>query len=252
MTAMRLRAPARVVKASPPPATDTAPKDVPSPNQPPAPGSLEPGTLTITSSPSGVMLELNGQPLGRTPFQRGQVPPGKHTIKLIPAAESGLLPVTREIELQPGQTLPITINLFEAQERERAVAQILRTEAQISSDSQAGGSNALKGVTVHIAFRVQNAAGKSGTVGVFFYGADRTTPLSPAMGFDSYKNSEGQLCVSRSYTAMSDLQDFPSYQLFVPETAFTAPYPQITYRVIVFLDGKAIGQSDILPLVPTP
>lgn len=252
MTAMRLRAPSRVVQAAPPASTDNASKAIPTPELPPSPRSLEPGTLNITSSPSGVMLELNGQPLGRTPFQRGQVPPGKHIIRLIPAAESGLLPVTREIELQPGQTLPVTINLYEPQERDRAIAQIVRVDAQISSDSQAGGSNALRGVTINIAFRVQNAAGKSGTIGAFFYGADRTTPLSPAMGFDTYKNSEGQLCVSRSYTAMNDTQDFPSYQLFIPETVFTAPYPQMTYRIIVFLEGKAIGQSDILPLVSTP
>jgi hypothetical protein len=51
---------------------------------------------------------------------------------------------------------------------------------------------------------------------------------------------------------MNDTQDFPSYQLFIPETVFTAPYPQMTYRIIVFLEGKAIGQSDILPLVSTP
>jgi serine/threonine protein kinase len=252
MMAMRMRSPGRVVRDPSPQKSDTLPKAMPAPDQPPSPGNLEPGTLKITSSPSGVMLELNGQPLGRTPFQRSQVPPGKHTIRLIPAAESGLPTVTREIELQPGQTLPITVNLYEPQDKEKATAQIIRTEAQISSDSQAGGSNALRGVTISIAFRVQNAAGKSGTVGAYFYGADKSTPLSPAMGFDSFKNSEGQLCVSRSYTAMNNPQDFPSYQLFIPETVFTTPYPQTTYRIIVFLDGKAIGQSDMIPLTATP
>ena len=64
-----------------------------------------------------------------------------------------------------------------------------------------------------------------------------------------YQNDSGQLSVASSFEAASDSENYPGVSLFVPEAAFPVPYDQVSWRLVVYVDGKPVYQSPIGPLV---
>lgn len=69
------------------------------------------GTLTITSSPEGATLYLDGEIVGTTPFQRSRLDVGAYDVRL---TLDGYYPVATTVEVGGGRT---TIRNFDLQER---------------------------------------------------------------------------------------------------------------------------------------
>jgi len=215
-----------------PPARQPPPAPIPDP----APA----GGLRITSDPPGVRVILNDQEVGLTPHDAAPVEPGIHVVRLVPPPESGLEEWERRVQVRPGETLVLEASLASAS---TARAQFEAVEAAPFADS---GN---RGLRVRASFRLVGAAGKDGLVTAFFYGADRATPLPGPANTPSLCNAQGQLSVSRSIQPAADPADFPDCALFVPDTAFPVPYEQASYQVIVFVDGKPAGSTDIRPVL---
>jgi hypothetical protein len=74
-------------------------------------------TLTVQSDPPGAQVLVDGQPMGRTPVTLRDLQAGTHSVAL---SLSGYMPSTRSIELRPGGSHEIVVEM----EKERvAVAQ---------------------------------------------------------------------------------------------------------------------------------
>ena len=66
------------------------------------------GTLKIVSAPAGAKVQVNGIAHGVTPCDIGRLREGKHTIRL---TLDGYRPVSHEVDLRAGETIPVTLDL---------------------------------------------------------------------------------------------------------------------------------------------
>lgn len=64
------------------------------------------GVIAVTSDPPGARVAIDRRPAGTTPLDR-ELPPGRHAIAV---TLPGRAPVTREIELAAGQTVPVVVH----------------------------------------------------------------------------------------------------------------------------------------------
>lgn len=207
----------------------------------PIPASF--GALQVTSIPPGARVLLDGREMGVTPLTLGKVPAGIHTLKFIPSPESGLPSRTREIHIYPGETTAVEEPLAAG-----PFAEIVPATPEIVDSPQGTGS----AVSIGMTLRVTGAVGKSGMVGVFFYGPDQTTPLYPRLANSPYQNNKGELSVAASFQARADPAEFKDFALTIPTSAFPIPLDQVTYRIVVFVDGRAVGQTPVSLLFTSP
>lgn len=207
------------------------------------------GELRIESAPMGAAIFLNGQGVGTTPRTVEKIPPGRHVIRLIPPPESGLAEAQREIEIRPGETRILDVQLgpkaLPNAGESVPSALVQSVDVQMMHPPQ----SVEPGLRFSVAFRVANAVGKNGQVGIAFYEADQTTPLAPRTPDSPYRSAEGQLMVTEAFKIEADPAEFAVFEIFVPETAFPTSYGQITYRAIIYVDGRAVGQSAAHPLM---
>jgi hypothetical protein len=101
------------------------------------------------------------------------------------------------------------------------------------------------GLQISVSFSISGASGKAGAVGAVFFSADHHTPLKPAVEGSEFQTSEGQLGVATSFQPTSDTADYPNMVLFIPDSAFSVPYDQVSWRLAVYVDGKALYESPI-------
>jgi len=209
------------------------------------------GTLRVESSPPDVTVYLDGQEAGVTPCTIEQIIPGKHLIRLVPPTGSGLAETQREVEIRPGETRVVDVHLAAAPspssaEDQTPSAALERIDVQPLLPPQVPQP----GLRFSVSFRVTHAVGKPGMVGVAFYSADQGAPLKPSTADSPYQSAEGDFLVTAPFQADADPVDFPDFAVFVPEAAFSLPYHQIAYRVLIYVDGKVVAQSNIRPLTP--
>ncbi|MGH1346739.1 MAG: PEGA domain-containing protein [Nannocystales bacterium] len=69
--------------------------------------ALEPPTLAFRSRPSAVLIRVDGDVVGETPFERS-VPPGTHIVR---AEKTGFVPEERSIEAVPGVSSSVMFEL---------------------------------------------------------------------------------------------------------------------------------------------
>jgi hypothetical protein len=106
-----------------------------------------------------------------------------------------------------------------------------------------------QGVRIGASFRIYGAAGKRCSIAAFFYAADQVTPLIPRSEPDRYANSAGQLSVSDDFQPEVDPTDYVDFPLYVPTAVFpTTSLDQVLFRAVFYIDGKAVNQTDLLPL----
>ncbi len=222
-----------------------APAPLPPVTQPVAQPSL--GGLHVTSTPAGVAVWLDGEQRGVTPLDIPRVAAGQHALRLVPS-DSAYGEWDKSVEVPGGETVPVDAQLPQAQPTAApqsgaaAAVQAFRVLHVPATMSQPAG------LQIHVAFRVTGAAGKSGQVAALFYGADRTTPLKARPDEAPYQNSDGQLSVSSSFEAQTDPQDFPDLTLSIPDAAFPNPYDQVTWRLIIYVDGQPAYESQVTAL----
>ena len=69
---------------------------------------IKPGSITISSKPSGAKITINGRHYGDTPLKMSNLKPGTFAIRL---EKDGFDPVSRNVELPPGENLELMLNL---------------------------------------------------------------------------------------------------------------------------------------------
>jgi tRNA A-37 threonylcarbamoyl transferase component Bud32 len=240
-------------KSTPKPRVDTAAPPVTSlpnntePTVQPKAGDT-PATVRITTTPPGVTVMLDGKEVGKSPVELSNIAGGKHTLRLVPPSDSGLAEASRDINVDAGQTKEIETSL---QPLPTAPTQASAPAATIQrTDAQAITQGNHPAIRIAVNFRVTGATGKDGIVGVFFYAADGTTPLNPKSDVEHFQNSDGHLTASQPFHVDADPADFPDFALTIPESVFPVDSPsKVTYRLVVYVDGKVAGQTDTRPLV---
>lgn len=216
--------------------------------------SAAPTTLRITSSPSGAQVALDGEVVGVTPLEMSDVEPGTHHVIITAHADSGALTWSRDIAVDKGQTVVLDVPLdapaMEATPAATASAVFQQIDDRVATaPARFGASNGVRGVLITATCRVNGAVGKAGTVAVYFYGADGVTPLRPAVTGTHYQNTAGQLASAVSFVAVTDPSDVP-IELFVPGPLFGTFYSGVYYRLVVSLDGRQVGVSDLVQFTP--
>jgi PKD repeat protein len=76
------------------------------------------GTLQVFSSPSGARVELDGSPVGTTPWS-DDIAPGVHTVEL---SRNGYFAETRQVVVTAGQTATVNVTLSPATSNQPPVA----------------------------------------------------------------------------------------------------------------------------------
>ncbi|MBO4647649.1 MAG: PEGA domain-containing protein [Lentisphaeria bacterium] len=69
---------------------------------------VKPGSIKVVSKPEGARITINGKHYGNTPVSQTNLKPGSYTIVL---EKDGYDPVTRTVELPPGEQLELVLNL---------------------------------------------------------------------------------------------------------------------------------------------
>ncbi len=241
----RSKAPAQtVVKPLAPP-----PTLVPT-NPEPAEPSSKPPTLRVASTPSGAAVSVEGRDIGVTPFETTALAAGRHVLQITAPEGSDMADATREIDLDPGATLELDTQLSPITRQPDPTetgpsAEIVRMSGFAGTvRSPLRPRLARNGILVTVSFRVRQAAAKHGVVSVFFYDKDGS-PMRPVAPRSPYQNADGQLSAARAFVVKSSPADFPEFELFVPAQAFpTTDTSRITYRLVVFVDGKAAATSE--------
>jgi len=67
-----------------------------------------PGRLAVAALPAGASVTLDGEPMGLTPLPASPVRPGRHLVAL---AKEGYEPALREVEVLPGASLTVRLEL---------------------------------------------------------------------------------------------------------------------------------------------
>lgn len=212
-------------------------------------------TLRITSTPPGAVVIVDDRQVGVTPFEMPRIKPGKYSIRVVMPDGSGLNPWARDIEIGPGETVVLDAPLTASPLAPPATGSLPSATFTLISPQTGFVRSRLQpdlnhpGILISLGFRLTGASGKTGLIAVFFYEADQVTPLRPQPGTVGFQNADGQLSVSQSFRAGTDPAEFPYVELFVPEIALPVRYDQITYRVVLYVEGRPVAQSDTRPLL---
>lgn len=244
-----MRARQGTVRPAAPPAIDRTPQ----PSQgTEVPSTLSaPGSLKVVTEPGGATVYLDGEQAGTTPLQVAEVSAGNHRVRIVPATPE-FVETTRDIEIDAGTPLSLELQLARASTGGQTPAaptiEMQNITVQRTTVREPDGSSR-PGLLIHPQFQLTGASGKTGAIAAFFYGLDRVTPLRPRLEGTMFQNRDGQLSVARSFQAPADPAEFSDATLFIPEAVFPLPYGQVTWRLMIFVDGKSLFQSPIGPLV---
>jgi serine/threonine protein kinase len=208
------------------------------------------GTLRIGSVPPGAQIVVDGTRASITPADVSNITPGKHLIQLIPPSGSSLAEWSKEVEIRAGETVVVDAVLSEAPKSPEPSGVTVTVKSAAAKQLFPGqGPEGHAGIQVNSAFRIAGAAGKSGAVAALFYAQDQSTPLMARADATAFQNTEGQLSVAGSFQPAADPADYPSFTLFVPESAFPVPYDQVSWRLVIYVDNKPEFQSPLAPLL---
>lgn len=215
----------------------------------------EAGKLRVTSTPEDAEVFLDGKELGKTPFDAGSVPSGKHTLKLIPPANSGLHEWTQDIEVAAGESRVVDVQLASAAGgNQKPAAEPGVTLQSVGIQAVPNGTPEVpeEAIRFHIGLRIAGAAGRTVSVAVHFHSTDGITPLKPRITGTPYQTAEGQLSVSAAITADSDPADIQDLTLLIPTSVFPVSLDQASFRIVAAIDGKQVLLSDPSPLRINP
>ncbi|MEP6756755.1 MAG: serine/threonine-protein kinase [Chthonomonadales bacterium] len=209
-------------------------------------------SFRITTIPAGIKVQLDGKEIGTTPLDVDHASPGKHTLRFLPPADSGVIAATREITLESGQKKEFEIALQStvSPTGDNSTIGSAVSFQSLEAQEMTGGNPPSNGIQIAVACRIAGQQGKKGLLAVFFYAQDGQTAMKPKAGGEAYQNNDGQLAVSIPISIDSSVMEFPNATLFIPYSAFPVDSPtKVTYRAFIIVDGKSLGQSDVKPLV---
>jgi tRNA A-37 threonylcarbamoyl transferase component Bud32 len=207
-------------------------------------------SVRIVSNPTGATVFLDGKEIGQTPVEQANLPPGRHSLRLVPRPDSGFAEAAREFELEAGQNKEIETVLQQTASGESPAGQADPANVhRLDAELVPLGYRGRPGVRVSVGFRATGLVGKEGLVGVFFYASDGVTPLQPGTPTPGFQNVEGQLSVSQPFRVSADPEDFPEVSLTLPANAFPVELSQVTFRAVVYVGGRTVGRSVLRPLL---
>lgn len=258
--AVRLRPkPGKAPTVKPGPAATTVP---PIPALPAAPGhdtttppdssppAAQAASMTVRTLPPGGLVSLDDKELGPAPEDVTDLAPGRHKLRLVPAERNAYATVVRYVEVVPGRHLDLETSFTEIPSNAPIGSLMPTVEIRRVDSQEVTLSNPKRpGVRLGASFRVYGASGKKCSIAAFFYAADQVTPLVPHGDADGYANSAGQLSVSDDFQPDADPTDYIDFPLYVPAAIFPTPrLDQATYRIAFYVDGRVVGQTELLPL----
>ena len=228
------------------------PPRVPAQATPIVPGTVpgaSSGSIQVTSTPPGAQIYVDDRPMGTTPALIPQIPAGSHTLHLVPATGSGLADWFASVDVQPGENTPIDAK-FTTEASSAAGAPVVQAHATASLTAGPPGNpqDAVPGIQMDATFQIAGAAGKTGRVALFLFGADGSTPIRPADPQSRFQNARGQLSVAQSFQATSDPYEETGIHLFIPLTEVPIPPEQVTWQMVVFLGDQPVYVSPVQPL----
>lgn len=203
------------------------------------------GSIHLTTTPPAIAVFVDGKESGKTPLDVTNLPPGRHTFRFVPPEGSGLVEATRDVEIAAGTNRGLDTALLSTAPPGGDQPAILFPH--ITALAVNGPTADRSGVRISVGMRVTGAAGKTGTLGVYFYGPDGSA-IQPARAAANLQTRDGQFAVFSQFKPDADSEDYPDMTVFVPQNAFPIPYDKVLYRVEVFLDDKLINQTDMLAL----
>lgn len=106
------------------PAVTAPPPEAPKPAEPPAPKF---GSLSITSTPTGAAVVLDGKATGNTPLVAEQLAPGEHVIQV---TKNGSIAHTQSVTITVGARANIAVTLKPKEEEDRTPPQIIHSVGQ--------------------------------------------------------------------------------------------------------------------------
>jgi len=220
-----------------------APPDNPTP-------ATQTSSLTVRSLPPGAVLSIDDKEIGPTPQQVDDVAPGRHRLKLTPAEKNAYATLVRYIDVDPGRHLDIETPLTEIPSNAPIGSMVPTVEIRRVDAQEVTLNNPKRpGIRLGASFRVYGAAGKKCSIAAFFYANDGVTPLTPHSEPERYANPAGQLSVSDDFQPDADPTDFVDFPLYVPSAVFpAASLDQVLFRAVLYVDGKVVNQTDLLPL----
>lgn len=235
--------------ASPgPPPTATHEAAVPGPDS--STPAAQTASLTVRSLPPGAIVTVDEREVGPTPQEIGQLSPGRHKLKLVPAERSEYATMIRFVEIQPGRHLEVEAPLTEIPANAPVGSMIPAIEIRRIDAQETTLNNPKRpGIRLGASFRIYGATGKKCSIAAFFYASDQVTPLTPRAESEHYANAAGNLSVSDDFQPDADPTDFVEFPLYVPTAVFpTMSLDQVMYRAVLYVDGKVVNQTDVLPL----
>lgn len=221
------------------------------------------GTLVVRGTIDKATVLVDGTEVGVTPCEVANVAPGEHKIKIIPPDNSGLLTWADSVTVGAGKTVRVDA-IFDKSGTVAAKPGDKPTSApgsngadtpvaDISRVGAVPGRSSVTEVSLSVAFRLDHATGKKMKVLVLFYAPDGVTPLKPTTDSgagSAYQTPEGHLMVvSQEYPVTTDPFGSNDLPLSLPANLLPTAINQATCRAVVLLDGKAVAQSQVVPLV---
>jgi hypothetical protein len=220
------------------------------------------GTLVVRGTVDKATVLVDGTEVGVTPCEVANVAPGEHKIKIIPPDNSGLLTWADSVIVGAGKTVRVdaifdksgTVAAKPGDKPGNPGSNGADTPvADISRVGAVPGRSSVTEVSLSVAFRLDHATGKKMKVLVLFYAPDGVTPLKPTTDSgtgSAYQTPEGHLMVaSQEYPVTTDPFGSNDLPLSLPANLLPTAINQATCRAVVLLDGKAVAQSPVVPLV---
>lgn len=208
------------------------------------------GSIRVESDPPGASVYIDDQPAGTTPAIVPQIRPGGHTVHLVPPANSGLADWWATIDVAPGATTPIAAKLSATPSTATALPTVqAHATARLAAGPPGAAQPSAPGVEMDASFQISGAAGKSGSIALFLFGPDGSTPLKPADPESTFQNSRGQLSVAQSFQATSDPYQETGARLFIPLSEIPVPPDQITWQMGLFVGDQAVFLTPVQPLL---
>jgi serine/threonine protein kinase len=239
-----------ITLTQPAPALPAAPSHDSTANPDASTPAAQAASLTIRSLPPGAQVYVDDKELGPAPQDVPDVSPGRHKLRLVPAERAAYATVVRYVEVLAGRHMDLETPLTEVPSNAPVGSMMPTVEIRRVDSQDVMLSNPKRpGIRLGASFRVYGASGKKCSIAAFFYAADQATPLVVHGDADGYANAAGQLSVSDEFQPDSDPTDFVDFPLYIPAAVFPTPRPdQVTYRVVLYVDGKFVNQTDLLPL----
>jgi tRNA A-37 threonylcarbamoyl transferase component Bud32 len=208
-----------------------------------------PGILKINTAPDA-RIYLDRQEIGPGPSQTlGKVLPGPHVIQVVPPAGSDSVEALKQFELQPGETREVSVPLAALSTESAPGGAPGATLQPVQAQWIEAATPERAGLLMPVTARITGCAGKNGMIVAFFYAEDHATALKPSRPDSPYQNADGQLSCSQTFQATADPVDL-TLNLFLPAPAFPDSIRKKTFacQVVVYVEGRKIGQSEMIPL----